>query len=71
MVSLIFSVETINFGVLEPRIVLSIPSFVADAAVVNPNSNKTLLDNIVSTFSINAKSVFFIVPRTLPRNPPP
>ena len=64
MISFIFSVEIINFWFLEPRIVLSIPSFVADAAVVNPNSNKTLSDNIVSTFLINAKSVFFIGPKT-------
>ena len=42
---------------------------VADAAVVNPNGIKTLLDNGLSTFPIKSNPVFSNDPKGLPKNP--
>ena len=44
-------------------------SSVADAAAVNPNSIKTLLANVLSTFFIKGEPVFSNVPKGLPKNP--
>ena len=48
--SSISSFDIISFVVPEPKIILFIPESAADAAAVNHNGNKTLLDNVLITF---------------------
>ena len=52
MTSFISQLEIINVVKSDPNIFLQIASFVADAAVVNPNCIKTFLANDLSTFAI-------------------
>ena len=54
----------------DPSIFLWIVAFVADAAPVNPNSIKTLLTNVLSTFFIKDTPVFSNGPKSIPKNPP-
>ena len=43
---------------------------VADTAVVNPNSIKSIFANGLSTFSIKSKQLFSNCPSSLPRDSP-
>ena len=58
MTSLISSFEIINVVPPGPNIFLWIAASVAEAATVNPNGIETLLNNGLSTFSINENPVF-------------
>ena len=55
IISSISSFEIINAYVTDPKILLWIATFVADASAVNPNGIKTFLANSVSKFFINGK----------------
>ena len=53
-VLLISLFEIINVAVHQPRMISL--DFIYTADAVNPNDNKTLFDNGLSTFSVNGKS---------------
>ena len=61
--SFIFSSKIINVVIPDPNIFLWIAASVADAAAVNPNGNKTLVANGLSTFTIKRNPVFNTGPR--------
>ena len=61
--SFIFSSKIINVVIPDPNIFLWIAASVADAAAVNPNGNKTLVSNGLSTFTIKGNPVFNTGPR--------
>ena len=61
--------EATNPGALDPKILLWIPAYAADAAVVYPNANNTPLANNVSTFLMNGNLTFSNGLRSLPKNP--
>ena len=67
MISSISSLEVINFVIPDPFFFQLAPP-VSDDAAVNPNSIKTLLANVLSTFFIKDKLVFSDGPRNLPKN---
>ena len=67
---LISSFDIISAVVPDHKIFLCIPIFAADAAAVNPNGIKALLDNALITLFINRNPVFSNGPRSLPRIPP-
>ena len=58
MISFISSFKIIDAVTLDQRVVLHIPAFAADTAVVNRNSIKMLLANGLSTFFIKGTPVF-------------
>ena len=55
---LISSFDIISAVVPDHKIFLCIPIFAADAAAVNPNGIKALLDNALVTLFINRNPVF-------------
>ena len=68
--SSISSFEIDNVVVPELWILLWMVSSVADAAVVNPNSIKTILANGLSTLLVKGNPFFSNDPWGLPRIPP-
>ena len=61
--SFIFSSKIINVVIPDPNIFLWIAASVADDAAVNPNGNKALLANGLSTFPIKGNPVFNTGPK--------
>ena len=61
--------EATNPGALDPKILLWIPAYAADAAVVYPNATNTILANNVSTFLMNGNLTFSNGLKSLPKNP--
>ena len=61
--SFIFSSKIINVVIPDSNIFLWIAASVADAAAVNPNGNKALLANGLSTFPIKGNPVFNTGPK--------
>ena len=57
IISPISSFENINVVMIGQKVFLWIDAFIADAVVVNPSGNKTLLANGLSTFLINGETV--------------
>ena len=61
MISFKSSFENTSVVVHNPKIFLGITISVADAAAVNPKGSKTLLANVLSTFSIKITPVLVMV----------
>ena len=69
MISVISSLEIINFVVPDPSIFLWIAASVADAGSVNPNRNRAILDSGLSTFSIKGNLFYSNGLKNVPKNP--
>ena len=67
MISFISSFKIIDPVTLDQRVVLHIPAFAVDTAVVNRNSIKMLLANGLSTFFIKGTPVFHNWQKRLPK----
>ena len=70
MTSFISSLEIFNFVIPDSKTFFRIAGFLADVAVVDPNSIKTLLGNGLITFFMKGKRVFSNGPKSLSTNPP-
>ena len=70
IISFIFSLEITNAVLAVPNNFSLIAASASDAAAVNPNGNKTLLGNGLSTFPIKGNPVFSNGPKSLPKGPP-
>ena len=67
--SSISSFDMIRVVVPKPKIFLPIPAPAANAAAVNTNGSRALLDNSLIQFFNKGNPVFRNGPRSLPRNP--